>query len=84
MPTLARRLIATAAVAACTTTVAIAAATPAAAIPACRYDYQCTYTWYTDADRDTVAGGMTLFCDGTSDRFGRQTSYLAFHTVQCG
>ncbi|MFD0559004.1 hypothetical protein FB566_4960 [Stackebrandtia endophytica] len=78
-----RAVYAAVAASAIATSFAVAAATPAMAIPACRDGYQCTYTWYTDADKTSVSGGMTIFCDGTQDRFGTQTSYLTFSTAQC-
>jgi len=78
-----RTIYAAIAASAIATSFAVAAATPAMAIPACRAGYQCTYTWYTDAGKTTVSGGMTSFCDGTLDRFGTQTSYLTFSTAQC-
>jgi hypothetical protein len=79
-----RRVLYTAlAATALTGTLTFAAATPAAAIPMCRDGYQCNYIWFTDAERETVSGGMTVFCDGTSDNFGSSTQYLQFTTVRC-
>ncbi|MGW0436636.1 DUF6289 family protein [Micromonospora sp. NPDC003197] len=57
--------------------------TPAQAIPACGSGYQCTYTYYSSNTYETVVGGRTLFCDGTSDTFGSTSRWLRFTTAQC-
>ncbi|MGW4466254.1 DUF6289 family protein [Micromonospora sp. NBC_01796] len=81
--TIRRSLAMLAATAGAATAIIVGPATPAQAIPHCRAGYQCSYVYYSAADHETVVGGRTIFCDGSSDSFGVTSRYLEFGTAQC-
>ena len=78
-----RSIYATAAAGLVGAALAIAPATPAMAIPACPYEYECNYTWYTSSSKTLVSGAWTILCDGTHHRTGTQTPYLTFISAPC-
>ncbi|GAB3137329.1 hypothetical protein GCM10027290_02880 [Micromonospora sonneratiae] len=78
-----RRRVAVAATVGAGLAVMLGPVTPAQAIPSCKYGYQCTYTYYSSASMETVVGGHTRFCDGTTDTFGTTSRWLQFTTAKC-
>ena len=65
--------------------IAVPLATPAAqAYPICKADYQCTDTFYSNAQYTTVVGNTTHFCNGTSSTVGEITPYVRVTQVACG
>lgn len=58
-------------------------AAPAQSIPKCLSGYQCSRTYYADNTHDTVVGGYTRFCDGSTDEWGVTTSHVETHQAQC-
>ncbi|MFK3985158.1 DUF6289 family protein [Micromonospora sp. NPDC050397] len=78
-----RRSLAALAVAAGAATALVGPASPAAAIPACKSGYQCTYLYFSSASYETIIGGRTNFCDGTSDSFGTTSRWLEFSSAKC-
>ena len=59
-------------------------AAPAQSIPACKVDYQCSRTYYSDRTYEIPVGGFTLFCGGGSDSWGRVTAFQITTQVPCG
>ncbi|RKR92052.1 hypothetical protein BDK92_6484 [Micromonospora pisi] len=78
-----RRTFAMVAAAAGVATALVGPASPAQAIPVCKAGYQCTYIYYSSATFETVVGGRTRFCDGTTDSFGITTRWLELASAQC-
>jgi hypothetical protein len=76
-------LLAAALLAGTTATMAVSAG-PAVSIPICKANYQCTTTYYADVQHTQVNGGITRFCDGTTDSFGRLTGYAVVTQAPCG
>ena len=78
-----RRAAISAAATALAATVVLAPATRADAIEMCRIDYQCSYSYYSDAQHTTMVGWRMQWCDGTSDSDGRMTHFIEFTSVEC-
>lgn len=79
-----RRLVSTLALVLATTGIPLVAAGSAQAIPACKASYQCTRTYYATADRELPVGGVTNFCDGSIDSWGKTSRYIEVTQAKCG
>ena len=78
-----RRLISTPALVLAATGIPLATTGSAQAIPACKAGYQCTQTYYNTIDHETAVGGLTKFCDGSTDMWGVRGRYTVVTQAQC-
>ena len=60
-----------------------APAAPAQAYAACKADYQCTTTYYSNASHTTIVGYFDKWCDGTTSQSGEMTGYAVLTQVGC-
>ncbi len=56
---------------------------PANAIPICKANYSCLFTYYSTLARTTEIGTTLLRCDGTSGTLGMTSQYFTFSEVPC-
>lgn len=78
-----RRVVSAIALVSAMVTVPILAAVPAQSIPVCKAGYQCSRTYYADSTHETVVGGFTRFCDGTTDAWGDTSAYQVTTQAAC-
>ncbi|WDZ86171.1 DUF6289 family protein [Micromonospora cathayae] len=50
---------------------------------ACRIDFECYTTYYSDASKTTVVGSLYESCTGTRYFDGVRTGYLTFQETRC-
>lgn len=77
-----RRLTAIAAATAVASAGIVFSASPASA-RACRIDWYCYHTFYSDAEHTTAVGGIATSCDGTMSQWGTRSSYQTFDEYPC-
>ena len=64
--------------------IAVPVAAPSAqAYTMCKADYQCTVTYYSNAQYTTVVGSTYHYCNGTTSTVGEITSYVRVNQVAC-
>ena len=78
-----RRVVSAAVLATTLAAIPLVAAAPAQSIPVCKAGYECTRTYYADNSYDLAVGGMTKFCDGTVNQWGRTTIYVETTQAPC-
>jgi hypothetical protein len=50
---------------------------------ACKIDYTCYTTYYSDSDHTTEVGGTFTDCDGDVTTWGERSGYLTFDETPC-
>jgi hypothetical protein len=61
----------------------LAASSPANAIPICKGNYGCYYTYYSTIARTTIVGAVDIPCGGRASSWGEETAYFNFSEAPC-
>ena len=78
-----RRVVSTAVLASALLAAPLLVATPASAIPVCKSGFECNRVYYSDNTHDTVVGGFSRLCDGTTTTWGETTVFQVTTQSPC-